>query len=116
MRYSISLLITVFIFCMSTLCWSQCKGDFSYKVFPSEKGKALGKIEVTLGLQQDYTLKVYAISGEIKLVKTEVVNFEKIALIEGLSPSDYIIKIEWGNGCSQTIGGKDGIQIVEKAD
>jgi hypothetical protein len=117
MKYSIALLITVFIMALVSGSFGQCKGDFTYKVVPSLKGEVSGKIEVTLiGAPQNYTLKVYSISGEIKLIKTETSHSEKTTLIEALPPSDYVIKVEFENGCSQTIGGMDGIHVVEKAD
>ncbi|MCX8489524.1 MAG: hypothetical protein ORN54_00475 [Cyclobacteriaceae bacterium] len=118
MTYSNSLLIIVFTIFTTLPSWGQCKGDFTYKTFPSDVGKASGKIEISIkSALQNFTLKVYSISGEIKLVKTATEYSNRaVVLIEGLAPSDYLVRIEWGDACNQTIGGIEGIHIVEKAD
>lgn len=118
MGYSTALLIMVFTVVTYLPSWGQCKGDFTYRTFPCDIGKATGKIEVSFkGQPQSFDLKVYSISGEIKLIKTEEALLGNSAFfIEDLAPSDYLVIVKGGNGCSQTIGGIDGIHILEKVD
>jgi hypothetical protein len=118
MGYSTALLIMVFSVVTNLPSFGQCKGDFSYRTFPCDIGRATGKIEVSFkGQPQNFDLKIYSISGEIKLIKTETALLGKSAfVIEDLAPSDYLVVVKGGNGCNQTIGGIDGIHILEKVD
>lgn len=106
----------VFIFLNQPFAAAQCQGDFTFQSFPSEKQMSSGKIEVSLRNAQpvSYTFKVYEMSGKITLVQTrETVPRDKI-IFENLKPSTYFVKVEWGGGCSKTLGGMDGIIVTEK--
>ncbi len=116
MRYLV-LLILCLILRVPSYSQGQCTDKFSYSVISSDRKKNNGKIEISIeGPHQDYTLKVYSIIGEIKLVKTEsMLSSDQMISIEGLEPSDYLVKLEGVAGCTKTIGGIEGIHLIEKA-
>lgn len=117
MRYLIPFVLCVFVLGIPAFSQGHCTDKFSYTVISSDLKKNNGKIEIsTEGSHQDYTLKVYRILGEIKLVKTEIMfSKDQMVLIEDLEPSDYLIKLEGVSGCVKTIGGIEGIHLIEKA-
>lgn len=117
MRYLMPLILCVLVLRVPSFSQGQCTDKFSHSVISSDQKKNNGKIEISIeGPHQDFTLKVYCITGEIKLVKTKLMlSSDRLISIEGLEPSDYLIKIEGVSGCIKTIGGIEGIQLTEKA-
>jgi hypothetical protein len=111
--YFISVFLTVGLV---PWCSGQCNSDFAYKAKPATGSVNLGSIEVILNQKvfEEYTFKVYSVSGEIKLVQTKKVQSPSSVLFEELPPADYFIKIEWGANCIKTIGGLAGIKVAEK--
>lgn len=95
---------------------AQCKGDFNFQSFASDKKSPSGKIEITLKNQNSgiYTFKVYKVAGVITLVQTKQASSPDKIILEGLAPSNYFVKIEWGDSCYKTLGGLEGINITEK--
>ncbi len=95
---------------------AQCKGDFTFQSFSSDKKSSSGKIEIKLKNLPSgiYTFKVYKVAGVITLVQTREASSPDKILIEGLAPSNYFVKIEWGDSCYKTLGGLEGINITEK--
>ncbi len=117
MRYLVPLILCALVLHLTSFSQDQCTDKFSYNVIPSDWKKNNGKIEISIGgPHQDYTLKLYSITGEIKLVKTEsMLSTDQTISIEGLEPSDYLVKFEGVSGCTKTIGGIEGIHLIEKA-
>ncbi len=95
---------------------AQCKGDFTVQSIPSEKQAASGQIEISIKNPESgtYTFTVFKMEGIATLVKKEeAVSPDKIT-IEGLIPSTYFVKVEWGSNCYRTLGGIDGISVTAK--
>jgi len=83
------------------------------------KGRSEGEIILTVENQQLTPGKflLYRISGVITLVRsTQYTGTSNSNIVfDKLDEGDYLIKTEWGDGCSQTVGGIEGIQIRDKA-
>ncbi|MGC1243752.1 MAG: T9SS type A sorting domain-containing protein [Chryseosolibacter sp.] len=95
---------------------AQCSGDFSFHSVSAEKNSNSGQIEVSLKSPANgaYTFKVFEMAGTLTLVQTRKATAPGKVIFENLKPATYFIKIEWGESCSKTIGGFDGIVITEK--
>ena len=106
----------ILIFYNPSFATAQCTGDFTYQSFSSEKESPSGKIEIALKNQNPgiYTFKVYKVAGVITLVQTKQAPSPDKIFFEGLAPSTYFVKIEWGESCYKTLGGLEGINITEK--
>jgi hypothetical protein len=106
----------IFIFYHASISGAQCQGEFHFESVSSGKQAAPGKIEITFKDQTSgqYTLKVYKMDGIITLVQTKQASAPEKITFENLSPATYFVKIEWGQSCSKTLGGMDGITITEK--
>jgi hypothetical protein len=110
-------ILGIFILCHAAAS-AQCSGDFTYQSISSSKEPSSGKIEISVKSPESgtYTFKVYKMDAQLTLVQSrEASSPEKITL-EGLPPSPYLVKIEWGNGCSRLLGGLDGILITRKEE
>lgn len=95
---------------------AQCKGEFSVQPVPAEQQSASGQITISIKDPEPgtYTFTVFRMEGTATQVqKKEVVSPDKVT-IEGLRPSTYFVKVEWGNTCYRTLGGMDGISITPK--
>jgi hypothetical protein len=105
-----------FIFNNCNFAHAQCRGDFTIQSVAAEKESTSGKIEVSLKDPDPaiYTFKVYEMAGEITLVQTRDASSPEKIIFEGLRPSTYFVKVEWGESCSKTLGGLEGIIITEK--
>jgi hypothetical protein len=105
----------IFIFC-SQHASAQCKGDFTYQTFSAEKGSASGKIEIEIKNpgSGNYTFKVYEMTGSIAIVETRQAASPEKTIFENLKASTYFVKVEWGESCYKTLGGREGIIITEK--
>ena len=105
----------ILIFCSQLAC-AQCKADFTYQSFPSEKGLQSGKIEVLLTnpAPSTYTFKVFEMNGTMKMVDTKKTSSPEKVSFERLKPATYFIRVEWGESCSKALGGFEGITITEK--
>ena len=114
--YSLLLLgvLGIFIFCGPSAS-AQCKGDFTYQSVSSEKGSS-GTIQIAVSNADSrvYTFNVYKMEGKIILVETREVSSPDKVVFEGLKPSSYYVKIEWGNSCRKILGGLEGIKITGK--
>jgi hypothetical protein len=106
----------IFIVCDYDFANAQCKGEFTFQSFSSEKNSASGKIEVSLNNPEpgSYTFTVYRIAGAITRIQTKEASSPEKITFEQLEPSTYVIKIEWGGSCNKNIGGLEGIIITEK--
>ncbi|HEX8039488.1 MAG TPA: hypothetical protein VF490_10055 [Chryseosolibacter sp.] len=108
----------IFIFFVHSPASAQCKGEFSVQPVPSEKQSASGQISISIKDPEPgtYTFTVFRMEGTATQVqKKEVVSPDKVT-IEGLTPSTYFVKVEWGNTCYRTLGGMDGISITPKEE
>ena len=105
----------LFIFC-SQLASAQCKADFTYNSLSSEKTSPSGKIEVfvTNPVSGSYNFKVFEMNGTIKMVESKKMLSPEKVTFEHLKPATYFIRVEWGDSCSKTLGGFDGIIVTEK--
>jgi hypothetical protein len=103
------------IFC-SQLASAQCKADFTYQALSSEKGLHSGKIEVSVSnpAPGTYNFKVFEMNGTIRMVESKKTSSPDKVTFEGLKPATYFIKVQWGDTCSKTLGGFDGIIVTEK--
>lgn len=104
------------VFCSQHAASAQCSGDFSFRSVSAEKNSTSGKIEVSVKSPVNgvYTFKVFEMAGTLTLVQTRNATASDKIIFENLKPATYFIKIEWGESCSKTIGGFDGIVITEK--
>src|SRR4051812_189745 len=111
------LLITVIFFLDGTILFGQCNENFKFDTTVSEENR--GKIHIEIeGGKSPYTFKTFQLdSKEIKLVNTaKISGLEKNLVIENLVPGYYLIQVEFGASCRQTIGGLDGILIKSNKD
>jgi hypothetical protein len=117
MRYCKASLIILMIIFFKTPSFAQCNGDFSFQALSSTGNSKTGKIELTVRNAEigNYTFKLYRLSGEIKLIDTKESQASQKIVFDKLEPADYYIKVEWGS-CKKSIGGIQGIQIIEKAE
>jgi len=115
-RVILIVFLGILIFGNPSFSGAQCTGDFTYQSFSSEKKSPTGKIEITVKnrIPGVYTFKVYKVAGVITLVQTKQASSPDKIILEGLAPSTYFVKIEWGESCYKTIGGLEGINITEK--
>jgi hypothetical protein len=86
--------------------------DFQYQV-RQVQGATLRSIAlIRRGDAAAYSLKLFKISGKIELVQSETqVSADEFEL-KPVAAGDYLIMVNWGAGCSQTLGGVEGIQIT----
>jgi hypothetical protein len=111
------LVISWFIFSLPNLLYAQCKSEIRVKSSPSEKGLHTGKIELKFSDHDfgSYTFQVFRISNEPKLILSKKLeNIDQLVAFENLEAGLFIVKIEWGKGCTKQVGGLDGILITEK--
>lgn len=95
---------------------AQCSGEFSFESFSADATPLSGRIEITKVNSEPgvYTFKVFKVEAKITLVKTGEASSSDKIVIEGLTPGNYLVKIEWGTNCYRTIGGLAGILITQK--
>jgi hypothetical protein len=95
---------------------AQCKADFTFQSFASEKGLPSGKIEVFLTnpSPSTYTFKVFEMNGTMKMVESKESSSPEKVSFERLKPATYFVRVEWGESCSKALGGFEGITITEK--
>ena len=105
----------IFVFCSQNVS-AQCKGDVTYQSVSSENGSPSGRIEITVNNAEAgvYTFNIYKMEGKIILVETREVPSPGKIVFEGLKPSSYYVKIEWGSSCRKILGGLEGITITGK--
>ena len=107
--------VVLLIFC-SQLASAQCKADFNYQSLSSEKALPSGKIEVSVSnpAPGTYSFKVFEMNGTIRMVESKKTSSPEKVTFERLKPATYFIKVEWGDTCSKTLGGFEGIIVTEK--
>lgn len=108
--------IGILFFVDPGIATAQCNGEFSYQSFSADAEPSSGKIEITKVNPEPglYTFKVFKVDAKMTLVKSGEVSSSDKIIIEGLSPGNYLVKIEWGTNCYRTVGGLDGILITRK--
>lgn len=106
----------ILFFLQPQIAIAQCNDEFSYESFSADAALSSGRIEITKVNPEPgvYTFKVFKVEAKITLVKTGEVSSSDKIVIEGLSPGNYLVKIEWGTNCYRTVGGLDGILITRK--
>lgn len=110
--------LVICIMAFGTNAWAQCKADVQYTIKEDGDKPTFGTVIVKISSNSHAgKLSLYSISGPITLVNSKDFSSSSSQRIvfTSLKEADYLIKVEWDNGCISTLGGFEGIQIREKA-